>query len=97
MSEHGKDFLLTDWLVGAVRLRRWNDDGVDVGFYERSHETVQWGCATADLSVDPVLKPHNVYKHSFQHHLDLSGKHSAMLQLLCEEYSFTYPPPSTAK
>ena len=29
---------------------------------------------------------------SFQGHLNFSGKHSAMLQLLREDYSFTFPP-----
>ena len=34
---------------------------------------------------------------SFQGHFDFSGKHSAMLQLLCEHYSFRYPPLSVAR
>ena len=33
----------------------------------------------------------------FQHQLDFSGKHSAMLQLLCEDYAFRYPPLSVAR
>ena len=33
---------------------------------------------------------------SFQRHLDFSGKHSATLQLLHEDYSFRYPPLSVA-
>ena len=34
---------------------------------------------------------------SFQCYLDFSGKHSAMLQLLREDYSFRYPPLSVAR
>ena len=34
---------------------------------------------------------------SFQRHLDFSGKHSATMQLLREDYSFKYPPMSAAK
>ena len=34
---------------------------------------------------------------SFQRHLDFSGKHSATLQLLREDYSFRYPPLSVAR
>ena len=33
---------------------------------------------------------------SFQRQLDISGKHLATLQSLCEDYSFTYPPLSIA-
>ena len=34
---------------------------------------------------------------SFQRHLDFSGKHSATLQLLREDYSFRYPSLSVAR
>ena len=34
---------------------------------------------------------------SFQRHFDSSGKHSPMLQLLSEDYSFRYPPQSIAR
>ena len=34
---------------------------------------------------------------SFQHHFDLSGKHSATLQLLREDYWVKYPPLSVAR
>ena len=34
---------------------------------------------------------------TFQHQLDFFGKHSAMLQILREDYLFTYPPLSVAR
>ena len=34
---------------------------------------------------------------SFKGHLNFSGKHSATLQLLHEDYSFRYPPLSVAR
>ena len=34
---------------------------------------------------------------SFWHQLDFSGKHSATVQLLCEDYSLTFPPLSIAR
>ena len=34
---------------------------------------------------------------SFQRHLDFNGKHSAILHILCEDYSFAYPPLCVAR
>ena len=39
----------------------------------------------------------DLYTCTFQCHLDFSDEHSAMLQLLHEDYSFIYPPMSIAR
>ena len=34
---------------------------------------------------------------SFQHKLDFSGEHSSHAAIMCEDYSLTFPPPSTVR
>ena len=57
---------------------------------KRVHSYIAWYPALWTAQSALHFTPWQTY--SFQHHCDFSGKHSAMLQLLHEDYSFRYPP-----
>lgn len=56
--KYSEDLLLSDRLVGGlwVGLRRWSEDGVDIGINERNQLGVDRGACLTELAIDPILE-----------------------------------------
>ena len=55
-----------------------------------------YGAVSSPLDRSKRFMPHRQQTCSFRHQLDFSGKNSATLQLLCEDYLLTFSPLSIA-